>query len=85
MEKLFKNGFRTVSETELVLVDGGGIASAVAGAIIGCAVGGFVASCRMVGECFCNGSMDNAGEDILTSMIEGAVGGAITEALMPML
>jgi len=23
MEKLFKNGFRTVSETELVLVDGG--------------------------------------------------------------
>ena len=24
MEKLFKNGFRTVSETELVLVDGGG-------------------------------------------------------------
>ena len=29
--------------------------------------------------------MDTAGEDILTSMIEGAVGGAITGALMPML
>ncbi|UTC67196.1 MULTISPECIES: hypothetical protein [unclassified Treponema] len=83
MNNLLRKGFQPVSETEMVMVDGDGVASAVAGAIIGGAIGGFVASCRMVGRAFSGGSMENAGEEILTSMAEGAIGGAISGALIP--
>lgn len=76
------DGFVEVSQKEMMEVDGGGIASAIGGAIIGGAVGGFVASVRTVFSS--NGSTPRAtGMSILTSMAEGAVGGAITGAMLP--
>ena len=76
-------GFSEITEKEQMDCNGGGVASAICGGIIGAAVGGFVAS---VNACFSkNQDGPTTGKAILNSMKEGFAGGVITGALFPLL
>ena len=66
-------------------VDGGGIASAIAGAIIGGAASGCATAIRLAGESLFENSRKSAdtGHAILDSMIDGAMSEAVLGLLFP--
>ena len=81
------NGFTALSNEELEMVDGGGVASAVAGAIIGGAASGCVTAIRLAGESLSDNSRsaEDTDRSISDSMIDGAIAGVAFGLLFPVL
>ena len=72
------NGFTALFNEELEMVDGGGVASAVAGAIIGGAASGCVTAIRLAGESLSDNnsrSAEDTGRSISDSMIDALLQG----------
>ena len=77
------NGFTALSNEELETVDGGGITSAIAGAIIGGTASGCATAIRLAGESLFDNSRSAAdtGHAILDSMIDGAMVAPVAAAI----